>query len=170
MARTTVHVAKFPLAATELRVVALDPPRTLAVWCRASRDGRVAVADGVDPESFSAGRAQFDSDITDGRHPRAALGLNSRFAIAVAADGRSDEDAGLTLAELARLMARLGACDAINLDGGGSTSLVTDGSLVNRPRDEHGAPPHGGRRICTAVAFVTREIQCASDDLAAAAR
>jgi exopolysaccharide biosynthesis protein len=65
-----------------------------------------------------------------------------------------DEDAGLTLAELAEILTRLGAREAINLDGGGSTSLVAGGTLVNRPRDDHGQPPHRGRRICTAVAFM----------------
>jgi hypothetical protein len=75
-------------------------------------------------------------------------------AIALAADGRSAGDAGLTLAELGRLMACLGARTAINLDGGGSTSLVSGGMLVNRPRDDHGAPPHGGRPIASAVAFL----------------
>jgi hypothetical protein len=139
------------------------------------RDGRVVLAPGDDAEGFSAGQAQFDSDITEGRHPRAALGLGGGFACAVACDGRSRDDAGLTLLELARLLARLGAQHAINLDGGGSTSLVAGGALVNRPRDEHGAPPHAGRKICTAIAFVPRAsvqegLQWRTDDLAAASR
>jgi hypothetical protein len=134
------------------------------------RDGRPVVDDAIDPEGFSAGSAQFDSDITEGRHPRAALGLDRDCAIAVAVDGRSAEAPGMTLIELARFMAELGSEHAINLDGGGSTSLVLGGRLVNRPRDEHGAPPHRGREICTAVAFAPRQIQCASDDLAATAR
>ena len=77
------------------------------------------VQDGVDPEGFSAGSAQFDSDITDGRHPRAALGVADGIALSVTCDGRSAADAGLTLGELAELMAALGAQQAINLDGGG---------------------------------------------------
>jgi hypothetical protein len=120
------------------------------------RCGRVAVTGHEDPEGFSAGQGQFDSDITEGRHPRAALGLGGGFAYAVACDGRSSRDAGLTLAELARLMARLGAHDALNLDGGGSTSLVAGGALVNRPRDDYGAAPHPGRPIVSALAFVPR--------------
>ncbi len=118
------------------------------------REGRSLVVDGVDLEGFSAGRRQFDSDITRGRHPRAALGVGSGLVWAVACDGRSDEDAGMTLAELADYMVRLGVESAINLDGGGSTSLVLGGQLVNRPRDQHGAPAHGGRPISTALAFV----------------
>jgi hypothetical protein len=100
--------------------------------------GRSLIQAGVDAEGFSAGSRQFDSDITAGRYPRAALGLSARDLIAVACDGRADDEAGLTMAELASAMAWLGAESAINLDGGGSASLVVGGALVNTPREEHG--------------------------------
>ena len=103
--------------------------------------GPLLVRDGVpvfrredDVEGFRAGKAQFDSDITDGRYPRAALGLADGKLFAVACDGRSRHDAGLTLEELAALMVALGCAVALNLDGGGSTSLVSGGRLRNRPR------------------------------------
>lgn len=118
--------------------------------------GRPLVREGEDPEGFSAGGAQFDSDITAGRHPRAAIGLDDTRLLAVASEGRAPGEAGLTLAELAAVMARLGAREAINLDGGGSTSLVVDGRLVNRPRDADGSDIRGGRPLLTAVAFVQR--------------
>ena len=38
------------------------------------RDGRSLIAGAADPEGFSSGQSQFDSDITRGRYPRAALG------------------------------------------------------------------------------------------------
>jgi hypothetical protein len=120
------------------------------------RDGRCLVADGADAEGFSAGADQFDSDITRGRHPRAALGLAAPVAWAVACDGRAEGEAGLTLSELAHLMLRLGARTAINLDGGGSTSLVCGGALVNMPREQEGSPIPGGRPVCTAITFVER--------------
>jgi hypothetical protein len=120
------------------------------------RAGRIAVAPGRDPEGFSAGQAQFDSDITAGRYPRAALGVGAGVLLAVACDGRADDDCGLTLAELADLMLALGAYDAINLDGGGSTSLVRGGRLVNRPREEHGLDLAAGRPISTALVFARR--------------
>jgi hypothetical protein len=64
---------------------------------------------------------------------------------------------------------------SVRLADGGSTSLVANGALVNRPRDDHGAPPHRGRRIATAVAFIPKcESQTGysllSDDLAASSR
>jgi hypothetical protein len=109
-----------------------------------------------DPEGFSAGRRQFDSDITDGRHPRAAFGIGPGRLLAVACDGRSRHDAGLTLAELAGVMAGLGAETAMNLDGGGSTSLVAGGRLRNRPRRDFEDPEPAGRPVSTALVFAAR--------------
>lgn len=120
------------------------------------RDGELLVRPGVDVEGFSAGSRQFDSDITAGRYPRAALGTSGKELIAVVCDGRSDDDAGLSMAELAGAMIDLGAVDAINLDGGGSASLVVGRTLVNTPREEHGIELRGGRAVCTALRFVPR--------------
>jgi hypothetical protein len=117
--------------------------------------GRVACADDV--EGFSAGARQFDSDITDGRYPRAALAIARRGRLlAVACDGRADDEAGLTTVELAETLIALGAIQALNLDGGGSTSLVAGGRLCNVPRESHGVELAGGRPISTAIAFSTR--------------
>lgn len=116
-------------------------------------DGSPIVRAGVDPEGFSANRGQFDSDITVGRYPRAALGLGRDWLLVVACDGRSERDAGMTLVELAELMATIGCERAINLDGGGSTSLVHDGVLRNVPREEHGIELVAGRPVATALVF-----------------
>lgn len=117
------------------------------------RDGRVV---GGDEEGFSATADQFDSDITVGRHPRAALGSDGERLIAFACDGRADDEAGLTLEELAATMVRLGAREALNLDGGGSTSLVCAGRLRNSPREAHQVAVRGGREIATALVFARR--------------
>jgi Phosphodiester glycosidase len=123
--------------------------------------GPLLVANGVplldvgarDPQGFAAGVAQFDCDITQGRHPRAAFGIARDRFFVVACDGRSIRDAGLTLAELARLMADLGADSAINLCGGASASLVSGGVLRNRPRDDNGISLLGGRPVASALVF-----------------
>jgi hypothetical protein len=120
------------------------------------REGTVCYRDGDDTEGFSAGSHQFDSDITDGRHPRAALGLAESRLLAVVCDGRRRVDAGMTLGELAGTMAALGARDALNLDGGGSASLVYDRSLRNRPREQHGVDLLAGRPVVSAVVFAPR--------------
>jgi len=117
------------------------------------REGRPAHRDGADPEGFAAASHQFDSDITAGRHPRAALALAGDRLLAVACDGRHPGEAGLTLGELAHLLVALGAQDALNLDGGGSTSLVAGGELVNRPREGDGTPLPAGRSVSTALTF-----------------
>ena len=120
------------------------------------RDGEPCFERALDPEGFSAGQAQFDSDITEGRHPRAALGLAAGRLVAVACDGRSRRDAGLTLEELAHVMAALGCEIALNLDGGGSTSLISGGRLVNRPYGDVDVPEPGGRPVSTALLFLPR--------------
>ena len=114
---------------------------------------RPVVHDGLDPEGFSANQDQFDSDITVGRYPRAAIGVNRDWILAVACDGRAPRDAGMTLRELAELMSALGAERAINLDGGGSTSLVHYGLLRNVPREEHGIELVAGRPVANALVF-----------------
>jgi hypothetical protein len=109
-----------------------------------------------DEEGFSVAADQFDSDITEGRHPRAALGSDGESLIALACDGRAEDEAGLTIDELAAAMAGLGASEALNLDGGGSTSLVCAGRLCNHPREAHEVSVPGGRAIATALVFARR--------------
>lgn len=110
----------------------------------------------LDPEGFSAGARQFDSDITAGRHPRAALAVAGGELLAVACDGRSRADAGLTLEELATVLAGLGAETALNLDGGGSTTLIAGGRLRNDPYADLEVPAPGGRGVATALLFLPR--------------
>jgi len=117
-------------------------------------DGRSLIRPGEDLEGFSAGSRQFDSDITAGRYPRAALGISDDHLVAVVSEGRADDEAGLSMGELAEAMLGLGVSAAINLDGGGSASLVVDGVLVNTPREEHGRELVGGREVATALRFV----------------
>jgi Phosphodiester glycosidase len=117
------------------------------------RDGR-SLMDGEDTEGFSAGASQFDSDITAERHPRCALGVSDDELLAVCCDGRrTGVDAGLDLAELARLMMSFGARDAINLDGGGSATLIHRGHLLNRPYSDVDQPAPESRAVVTALLF-----------------
>ena len=116
-------------------------------------EGR-SVIDGTDREGFSAGAGQFDSDITIGRYPRCALGVGDDELLAVCCDGRrSGVDAGLDFGELARLMISFGAREAINLDGGGSATLVHRGHLLNRPYSNYEQPAPESRPVVTALLF-----------------
>ena len=120
-------------------------------------DGKIVFDAGVDREGFSAGAGQFDSDITKGRYPRAALGISEQWLVAVACDGRrSSVDGGLSMLELANVMVELGAESAINLDGGGSTTLVHRGHLLNRPYSTQDQPAPASRRVVSALAFEPR--------------
>lgn len=119
-------------------------------------DGAIVFDGDEDREGFSADAAQFDSDITDGRHPRAALGVSADWLVAVACDGRrSQVDGGLSMLELAEVMVELGAESAINLDGGGSTTLVHRGHLLNRPYSTQDQPAPASRQVVSALAFQT---------------
>ena len=115
--------------------------------------GEVAYDPDADDEGFRAAAHQFDPDPTVGRHPRAAIGLADGRIFAVACDGRAHDEAGLTLLELASFMVALGCREALNLDGGGSTALISGGRLQNFPRRDFEAPEPGGRPISTALAF-----------------
>jgi hypothetical protein len=117
-------------------------------------DGAVVFDPATDEEGFSSGSEQFDSDITLGRYPRAALGIGDDELLAVACDGRrSGVDAGLSMIELAAVMVALGARAAINLDGGGSTTLVHRGHLLNRPYSTQDQPAPRSRSVVSALAF-----------------
>ncbi|MEB3196199.1 MAG: phosphodiester glycosidase family protein [Candidatus Sericytochromatia bacterium] len=76
----------------------------------------------------------FGSHIASGRAPRTAIGYTpAGITLMVTVDGRVPKHSvGCTLKELARLMIELGAIEAINLDGGGSTVMVIAGKPVNR--------------------------------------
>ena len=117
-------------------------------------DGEIVFDGEADREGFSAGAGQFDSDITEGRYPRAALGISDEWLVAVACDGRrSRVDGGLSMLELAGVMVELGLEHAINLDGGGSTTLVHRGHLLNRPYSTQDQPAPASRRVVSALAF-----------------
>lgn len=152
--RACVHVAGGEVTITRRDLIAAQPRGDLL------QAGPLLVADGAvvrgDDEGFSAGARQFDSDITAGRHPRAALGISADHLLALACDGRADDEAGLSLEELAEVLVALGARHALNLDGGGSTSLVCEGELRNVAREKHGSELPGGRAISTALLFGPR--------------
>jgi hypothetical protein len=101
------------------------------------------------PRIVQAGRnIALEADSVEGtvprfsraRHPRSALGISrdSATLYLVAVDGRQQASVGMTLEELAEAMIALGAYEAMNFDGGGSTALVVRDSVVNTPSDTSG--------------------------------
>ncbi len=76
-------------------------------------------------------------DEWDERHPRTCIGFSadSSKVYFVVIDGRSTSSTGVTLSEAAGVFLGLGAVNAVNLDGGGSSCMVVNGEVVNTPSD-----------------------------------
>ncbi len=74
------------------------------------------------------------------RHPRTAVAkLKDGKFLMVTVDGRQPgTSVGMNLNELAEMLLELGAVDAMNLDGGGSTTMFLGGKIVNKPSDKEG--------------------------------
>ncbi|MGZ6826774.1 MAG: phosphodiester glycosidase family protein [Mycobacteriales bacterium] len=78
------------------------------------------------------------------RNPRTIAGVDGQGrTVLVTVDGRSVDDLGLSIPEAAALAKALGLVDAINLDGGGSTTMVAGGHVVTHPSDATGERPVG---------------------------
>lgn len=104
------------------------------------RDGKPWI-DG-EAEGFSA------ESFINTRHPRTAVGIaRNGDLLLVAVDGRSKLSSGMTLPELAEYMVRLGAVRAINLDGGGSTTMWLRAGVVNAPSDGRERPIANGLAV-----------------------
>jgi Phosphodiester glycosidase len=123
----------------------LDPAAYEAIVSagpRLLRAGKVRIASAA--EGFAPPGAPwfFDSFVAS-RNPRTMAGVRADGGLLlVTADGRrSGWSAGLSLLEAARVMRSLGAREALNLDGGGSTTMTVRRRVVNRPSDPSGERP-----------------------------
>jgi hypothetical protein len=68
------------------------------------------------------------------RHPRSAVAWNDKYFFFIEVDGRQKNlSMGMTLAELSDYMLKLGCTDALNLDGGGSSTIWLNGKVMNSP-------------------------------------
>lgn len=135
-------------------------------------DGGLRASSGVDgtqavggfPDLIDEGRRVGDLEVearpsfAAARHPRTAVGWDRDKGDLwlVVVDGRQPpHSAGMTLPELAGLLESLGADEALNLDGGGSTTLVLSGGTANRPSDATGERP-----VVNALALVRTPEAC----------
>ena len=109
-----------------------------------ARDGRFV--DEWSAERFNAGFAEM-------RHPRTIIGTHPDGSVwLVTVDGRQPQVSfGMTLVEVRELSRRLGFTNALNLDGGGSTTMWAAGRTVNSPSDANGA-----RKVSDALLVVPR--------------
>lgn len=86
-----------------------------------------------------------------GNQPRTAIGMvEANRLLFVVVDGREEGySRGVTMTELARIMADLGCTVAYNLDGGGSSAMFWNGSIINQPSN-------GGERATSDILYLTR--------------
>jgi hypothetical protein len=112
------------------------------------------VCDGADCVDASAEKEAVRRAFITTRHPRTAVGISEHRdrVFLVTVDGRQQASSGMSLYELASLMIDLGAWHALNLDGGGSTTLVAGTNVANLPSD-----PTGERPVSNAIIIVIDE-------------
>lgn len=109
---------------------------------RLVRDGQIYI---------TSQEERFQRDVADSRAPRTALGVTETGRLLlVTVNGRQPGiSVGMTLEELAQLMIDLGAHQAMNLDGGGSTTMVIRDMVLNLPSDGIERPVSNGLLIVT---------------------
>jgi exopolysaccharide biosynthesis protein len=113
------------------------------------------------PQLISRGRIDIanalegnaEKFVTD-RHPRTAIakGKDGRILLVVVDGRQPNYSTGMSLMSLAEVLLEFGAVEAINLDGGGSSAMVLEGKLINRPSDAGGE-----RAVSDALLVVERE-------------
>jgi len=98
-------------------------------------------------------REKAGKSFVEMRHPRTAVAkLKDGKFLMITVDGRQPGvSVGMTLPELAEYILSLGAIDAMNLDGGGSTTMFLDGKVINTPSDKDGE-----RKVSDAIVVTLR--------------
>ncbi len=102
-------------------------------------------------DQYSGSRVGFYNGWVVRRHPRTAIGITSDNVIyVVVVYGRQPGiTAGASLTDITTILQNLGATEAFNLDGGGSTTMVVNGKLTGPPSDKSGERPVGDALIFT---------------------
>ena len=130
--------------------------------------GPLLLRDGRSPSDEQMVAEAFGNGHVTGRHPRTAVArTDDGRMLLITVDGRRRGwSAGVTLRELVHVLRQLGAVDAVNLDGGGSTTAVINGQVVNRP-SESGRHVADGLFVHAALPPAARDIAehaCPEDD------
>ncbi len=104
--------------------------------------GRILV-DGVYDSTVVIRGERLATDFLTRRHPRTFVGFDrdtTRLFLCTV-DGRQELSMGMNFDEVADFLLSIGAWNAINLDGGGSTTMLVEGTIVNSPSDKTGERP-----------------------------
>ncbi len=102
------------------------------------------------------------SDLLDGsfktkKHPRTALCLKQKSLLLITIDGRHFEAKGATLPELQNFLKSQGCIDAMNLDGGGSTTMWMNNKVVTCPSDNQAFDNMGERKVANVLLIRKKE-------------
>lgn len=113
--------------------------------------GRILM-NGRDVSDSMAVEEGIGTSFTGARHPRSFFGFNSDTTIAYlcTVDGRQASSIGATFADMAGFLLSIGAWDGFNFDGGGSTTMVVRGQVVNSPSD-----PGGERSVANTLQAIS---------------
>ncbi|MFF9858459.1 phosphodiester glycosidase family protein [Streptomyces tendae] len=107
------------------------------------RDGRIHVTPATDGMVHPDDPSWYYGWVHK-RNPRTLAGVDAAGrTVLVTADGRGTDSLGLSIGESAEVAKSLGLRDAVNLDGGGSTTMAAEGAVLNSPSDAAGERPVG---------------------------
>lgn len=103
--------------------------------------------------------AKLDSsEFTFTRHPRTAIVITKNRILLITIDGRNKNAAGMNLVELTKIARWLRAEEAINLDGGGSTTMwISNKGVVNYPSDNKKWDHEGERKVANVILVKNRK-------------
>lgn len=101
--------------------------------------GRI-LENGVPVSDSTNARERIGVVFLKSRHPRTFVAMNrdTTLLYLCTVDGRQPASVGMSFDEMAQFLLHIGAWDAVNLDGGGSTAMVVEGRVVNSPSDKTG--------------------------------
>jgi hypothetical protein len=152
---SSVLQAPYPNGTFEPAIGALQPGEQVVLGWSLGWPG-VLDTIGGNPTLIENGAVQWSNVTGTGsffdRHPRTGVGYSSfrDKVFLVTVDGRRKGSVGMTLKQFARLFKRLGADWALNLDGGGSTTMVVNGRVVNTPSDRN----HVQRAVSSSIVIL----------------
>jgi len=143
----------FTIDGHQLNIVASNSPK--ADWAEHLDAPNIIVAGPVllmNGKAATLSQAGFNVST----HPRSAVAITRNHKLLlVAVDGRSETGSGMSLFSFTTLLENLGARDALNLDGGGSTTLYvkgqTENGIVNHPSDNNKFDHEGERTVANAI-------------------
>ena len=140
------------------RDTAAKSQEDLVIWADGSASRGAQEVFSFGPGLVSDGEITVSEEDEVGRakasNPRTAIGwLDTGHVVLVVSDGRTGDNEGLSLYELAAFLHSLGVETAYNLDGGGSSTMVFNGEVINTPTGGRGGHGSGERAVTDILYF-----------------